>query len=178
MKNKVLLFAFISSGAVFSFAQGTVENLSPSNENTQVSNTTQSTDMSRLQNEQDKFVIRDQPNSINLSKEMLNSTAKNAKSKGVTYTIPSSNPVIDPSVSANNLLLKDAFFAFKNKKYDDCIEYCDYILGINRNSSEAYFLKGVSYYGLNDTDIAIKFLKIAVGKGSKDAQEVLKDLEK
>jgi tetratricopeptide (TPR) repeat protein len=63
--------------------------------------------------------------------------------------------------------------AFIDKNYAHCIDLCDYLLSINRDNPEAYFLKGAAHYGLGKKEIAIKFLEIAAQKGSKEAQEVL-----
>ena len=84
---------------------------------------------------------------------------------------------ITPFSMAYDALVRKASQAFLDKKYSKCIEFCDEMLVITRDSPDAYFFKGACNYALDKKEIGIQFFKIAASKGSKDAEYVLKQVK-
>jgi tetratricopeptide (TPR) repeat protein len=191
MKNKPFVTALFISFASLSFAQQTVE-VVQHNENKDgsvsqvaiylgspqtticVPNNISPQNILCLQNDRPRISATDglMKNNNYTSEDALPTHLKSTTAN-VSYTIMSSNAVINPYLTAYTLVLNDATQSFKDKNYAHCIDLCDYLLTINRDNPEAYFLKGAANYGLGKKEIAIKFLEIAAQKGSKEAQEVL-----
>jgi tetratricopeptide (TPR) repeat protein len=177
MKNKPFVIAFLISCSTLIFAQQTVE-VVQHNENKDGSVSQIAIHLGSpiipIQYDMAKIAANDAlVKNYNYTNEDLQQSSQKPKKTSVSYTIPNTNPVTNPYLAAYSLVFKDARQAFIDKNYAKSIDLCDYLLSINRDNSEAYFLKGAAHYGLGKKEIALKFLEIAAHKGSKEAQEVL-----
>jgi hypothetical protein len=179
MKNKPFVTALFISFASLSFAQQTVEVVQHNeNKDGSVSQVAiylgSPTIPISLLCDRERLRLTDGLTNNNLyNNEDVQQPNQKIKKTSVSYTISNANPVVSPYLTAYSLVFNDATQAFKDKNYAHCVDLCDYLLTINRDNPEAYFLKGAANYGLGKKEIAMKLLEIAAQKGSKEAQEVL-----